>query len=828
MIRASLFGRATDNRPEPVEYPTFDALAASLSQFKVVGTSQEDKRRCPCICPAEFFPEKTRAKENVRQVWFLMLDFDGLTQAQFDQIVEIVSPYRSILYTTHGHHEARKQGQWKFRLCVDISKPVLAEEWPRFWEAVREKFLWLCDDKCKDPSRMFFVPCVPTEAALADAVFEVADGGTLDVVLLLSMVAGSQSRPPSAKSRAIGTVDILGLAKRLASRKKSPALQKVSKVLALVAAGEPYAEKGERDDMMFQATQHIYEAWPDADPATVNALWKPSLDKMKAADPDSPGFDDLVVKADRAQRKAAEDAAKKKQEEDDAVRARIFQAFGGKRSEPYSEEELDAFAKDAGVSRADFRKRWVLENSGHHYLFFDGQYQSTPVLSQSLWLAAEKMLSPAIKAGIDLHVPTKDNEGIRRLTQDEIVERYGTHFREVEMDLRAQRARYDLERDVLVEAPCPLRPLIPEYSEPVEYWLTQLAGPDMLAKVLDWIATVTLLDEPNAALYLSGNSGAGKTLLADGLARLWTLNGPTEMDSIAGNFNEDAAHCPLIFADEKVPDELLKGDGTGWLRQLIQGRSMKLRRKYKPEATLHGAIRVIFAANNDTLLHTRALLTPDDAEAVAKRILHVPVDYLGREVLEFMREDSPDVLESFVRGDVIAKHALWLKQTRPINHGKRFMVEGGSSALERALLTSSDISASVIEWCLGYLTQPSKVDTRKTLLVRIDRGRLLVNVKALTQHWNDYIPERRDKVYSAQTLANALAAVSEKMPIRLSGADGHPVDYREVKLDVLHGWGHSKGFATHEQIDAALGKPTDWEGMPRLPEREPGQDDTPF
>ena len=100
---------------------------------------------------------------------------------------------------------------------------------------------------------------------------------------------------------------------------------------------------------------------------------------------------------------------------------------------------------------------------------------------------------------------------------------------------------------------------------------------------------MTLLTEPCAALYLDGGAGVGKTLLADGLARLWTTNGPTELAGVVGSFNDALLSCPLVFADEVLPDVLKRTEGTGELRKLIQARTLPLNRKFKAAAQVRGS-----------------------------------------------------------------------------------------------------------------------------------------------------------------------------------------------------------------------------------------------
>lgn len=826
-IRASFFSRASDNQPELREFPTFSAMAEAISAFRIAGASQEDKRRVPCICPAEYMPGSVRHDDNVVAIHFGMLDFDGLTEAETSFVLETAAPLESFFYTTHGHAEAQKTGRWKFRLGFALKRPVLPAEWPKVFSGLQQLFRGLCDPKCGNLSRIYFLPCVPDQDALAGSRFEVAGGGGLDIDLLLSSIGDGGGAPPPATSglRKIGKADLERFAERLGKSRKSEMARRVSKTLYAIAAGDAdYAAVGERDEMLFQATEFVADEWPDVDPSSMDGLFAPSIAAMKAQHPDAPDFSDYVSKRDRALRNAAEKIAKKAKEDQDARAALIRIAFLGRRDTPYTDQELDGFARDAECSREAFAKRWILEYAEQCHIFFDGQYLAAPVAKQGLWLSAETLLAPAHTAGVELRTTT-DKGSMRALTPAELLERHGTHVRAVEQDFRAQRTRYDMSRGVLVEAPCPMRLLEPERSEAVELWLQGLAG-RMYAKLTDWIAAVAMLEEACGALYLSGEKGCGKTTLANGLSRIWTTHGPTTLESLVGGFNDAVLKCPLVFADETVPRELMRTGGSGWMRSRIAATSMTLKRKYLPESTLLGAIRMMYAANDTDLLRTPEILSPDAADALAARLIHVPVDPKAKEVLAFLRNTMPADHEAIIRGDAIAKHALWLRHNHRFERGERFLVEGESSDLQRSLLTSSTVSSSVVEWCLGYLADPAKFDSRKDLLARIEGGKLYVNVKALTQYWGDYI--KSDKLYGAQQLADSLMAVSEKVPVTMPGANGRPVDYREIRTDVLKSWGKSKGYATVEAVEDALAKAPPRPPLAPLLEREPGSDDVPF
>src|SRR5690606_19425682 len=92
------------------------------------------------------------------------------------------------------------------------------------------------------------------------------------------------------------------------------------------------------------------------------------------------------------------------------------------------------------------------------------------------------------------------------------------------------------------------------------------------------ISWVTDLDQACMALYLDGVAGTGKSLLAKGLAQLWS-DAPTTLDQAMGGFNDGLVSCPLVFADETLPKDSRGNTRTEDLREFVQADRRPLRRK---------------------------------------------------------------------------------------------------------------------------------------------------------------------------------------------------------------------------------------------------------
>lgn len=322
----------------------------------------------------------------------------------------------------------------------------------------------------------------------------------------------------------------------------------------------------------------------------------------------------------------------------------------------------------------------------------------------------------------------------------DLLKEYCTVTTSLIFDLTIQKSRFEFAASTFYEATAPLQLLEPRYDAQIEKWLNLLGGESKNA-LLDWIASVTDLNKETCALYLAGKKGTGKGMLAAGLARLWWQGPPTELKHILGNFNADIASCPLILLDEAMPKEL--GDVSGALRTLVGSSSRTLARKHLPNAPLRGALRLIIGANNDNVLKLGdEAMTLLDLEAVAERFLHV---HVTPEAADFLASMGGRVgTEAWVSGNLIARHALWLKQQRQIIPGKRFLVEGQPTVMHRKLVMQGSAQNLVFEWISRFLCDPSRLyktyqTTKEAPKARVGDGLVLVNTQGVIDCWNTYM-----------------------------------------------------------------------------------------
>lgn len=793
-MKISLFDNARDTFPTLVE-TTWQDLVTNFSSHE---TGYTDKRDANAYSPAEW-PEGTKhkVKKLVSRVHFGVIDLDKRPEDVVRGVMELLESkgIAYILYTTFSHAKYQAKGLWAVRVILPFSRPVEASEWKQFWPRMNAATGGMCDPSCKDSSRIYFEPSCP--AAEVDQSYIVShEGGPLDVDTVMGTIIPAElDSPDGPEPVEMEAVD--ALAKRLSKSLSGPR-RVLGARLSKMLRGDIFADEGERDSIIFRMCCVLVEEWPHADPNKLASFFARSLEAMERKQQDCPTIEVVLEKIIRHQDQVQEEKAAKDTEEGDIKKRLIRAAFKySGRESPYTEDEIKQYAKDAGVSLFDFNKLWVVQRNLSYYFFKNGTY-SGPYMQPEMVEAAERELAPAANVGVQLYKATP--LGVTRKSPSELVQDYGQVAADVQASFVAQKSYYDNKTYTLVEAPCPQRALEPKYSAKVDGWLKHLGG-DHYGVLQDWLACITRLEEPCAALYLEGAPGAGKTLLADGLARIWTTSGPTPLEDAFSAFNSNLTRCPLVLADEVVPKNF-RGEGrTGELRQFIQARQRTLHRKFMPDASLIGAIRLILTANNKDLLTSNEHLTSNDIAAIIDRILHIPA---SSSATKYLNSLSYQDRSEFVQGDGIARHALHLSATRSVAPGKRFLVTGDASTLHRALTTSTGLRSAICHWLTSYLLEPNKVDSTDALLVRLHQGSILATARGLAKFWPLY--ETNCKPPAAGLLAKSLAGLASGKR-QLTAGDGHRTNYWVIDSENIIAWAEDNGFADTETIrDLLAGK----------------------
>lgn len=814
-IRFSFFDHARDNKPQPVTM-TWDQFVQDLARGH--RTDIADKRRVPAFSPAEFRAPR-RLEKNVARVWFGVLDLDGITAAQLSQVCAKLDGLDAILYTTWGHPTAALQGRWKVRVCIRFSRPAELLEWPIIWPAMSAYFCGLNDTSMNSANELYFVPSVPPGTDPAACHVIVFQGGALNLDDLPVQVFGEGS--PGATFGG-GTEKITReRLERLATRwkrAKDPYRSEMGEALTRVCKGDVFAELGRTDTFIFQLTNDLARALPEADPASVAEHFAHSLQIMASEKGVYP-TERVAEKFARAQERVASEAFAAEMASASERKQRIRQAFAHidpARESSYTEDELAEMAEVCKCTREELRKRWIIQRGSLFYVLGPLGVYSPAYTDKDVYSAVLRDLAPADSAGVDLWTLNASGEPMRKglIT---LMNEYGQVATEYVLDMRAQTASYDAAQRLFIEAPCPVRNLVPAWDPDVAAWLEVLTGPHY-PNVQNWIAQITDLNLTCAALMLTGPKDTGKSLLAFGLARLWTVNGPTPLVSALADFNDRLARCPLSFADEELPKDFRGHGRTAEIREWLSAMVHPFKKKFYPEASILGAVRLMVAANNDQILSIQEHLTANDIDAIGDRFYHVRVNDApayenGRIVLGSDGQPVPQPAyflrmcdaASFVNQDRIARHALYLRDHYPIRRDGRFLIKSLDREFYRGLATQTGIRSAVCQWFVSYLRNPGRIDARGDFGVQVKHGKLYVSPETVLECWDVYV--RNEPAPTLGKLAQAITELSVRRT-RLSRPVGGVKHYREIDTDHLFAWAERCEIATRDEITAALSQET--------------------
>jgi hypothetical protein len=479
---------------------------------------------------------------------------------------------------------------------------------------------------------------------------------------------------------------------------------------------------------------------------------------MQQSDADSPGMDDVI--------KAWNGAVAKRSEE-------LWDTQRRGESE-YDDAELKTIAERQKAK--SLKHRWVIQKDTNFYLLAHDGYYRGPYTVNEARAAALGVLQRA-----PVPMTINSQTGPRRRSIQEVVETHGAVATKIVADLSKQGSVFDTSTGIMYEAVCPRRPIEPQSDERIDKWLHLFAG-EQYDKLCDWLACVPDTNRLLCALYLAGHPGSGKTLLAHGIARIWTTGSVTELHNVMADFNEELAYCPVIVGDEALPRTWRGNSVTTKLRSMVSVTHRTLNRKHKAPADLVGAIRLILTANNEFLLNSDGASSAQDLKAISQRFLYIPI---AKEAADYLGALKQDIRDEWLGGDLLAAHVLHLHKTRSVQTQGRFAVSGDVTTMHRLLLTGTAWNSMVCEWLVRYLMNPKPMDRKADGLLRRDDGRLLVNDQALVDGWEMYLKTHKDP--DTSKIGQALRTISIKDRVQLR-YKGNRIRYREIDLQHLCAW----------------------------------------
>ncbi len=746
----------------------------------------------PAIILGEIAKGKSRSLLNVRAACAIGVDLEKLTDAQIEAAFEALRPFEHYVWTTHSHAPSAP----RLRIVLPFADPVEPSDYPSIWAGLNALIGGVNDPSTKDISRLHFLPSCPPGA-------ERHHRGWRNVGRFVTpddLPDGPVAATPSSQLAADDPLMAARLAGKL--RLKMAAIRTNEPIKPLVKAlleGNPLADAGGRHNAIRDLTWWVAEKTKDASPATLSELFGLSLASMRQQSPnDSPSLEEVWDAYASAVRKLrdADKRVEERRAEERRKRARDQQIAAVGSAAYYDDDDLARIAGMHGWETAELRDRWLVQREGMHWMLdASGAYRG-PYSKEDAAIMASKLLA---RAPVRLMESTRTGTTYRPLA--DVTRESGQVVERVVSDMIKQRTVFDPDTLTLHEAVIPLRKLGPARFDPaIDEWLKLLAGPQY-PRLIDWLSCVSDLSKLLCAVYFDGVAGSGKTLIAFGLARLWTEGPPGDIELVLSDFNDEIARCPLVLADEEIPRKYGSMTVTTKLRTILSTMSRTLKRKFKPPTDLHGCVRLVLAANNEFLLDSKDVSSAQDLDAIAQRFLYINVPQDAADLLNGM----PRKVREQWATKGIALHALWLRDNHVVETpGKRFWVEGDVSQMHRLLMTGSKWNSLCCEWLCRYLMQPNLYDTSATNFIRRGDGELLVNDQALIDGWELYIKNTKIEAETAKIGAalRALSSTSRRKQLRNKNVRTR---YRIIDVDHILAWSDRHNIGDREVILATVG-----------------------
>lgn len=363
--------------------------------------------------------------------------------------------------------------------------------------------------------------------------------------------------------------------------------------------------------------------------------------------------------------------------------------------------------------------------------------------------------------GIVLWTPKADGSGDKPMSWLDAFGRYGGHFAgDLEFTYNGSSS-YDEERSVLQISPRFAPPPEPVYNEQIARWLELLPeNPEDRPKLLDWLATAPRLERPTSALVLTRKGSVGKQLIALALGFYFGVR-PVSYDVAVQKFNERLTRSPIVWLDETTEAQGRSAD----FRRLVANSEHRVEIKNGPTGTLIGHPRIYMAANNDDPTGiANETLTIDDEDAIAERLLHIPVSLRAAAYLQQLGgRDYTDGTKGPVNWIVgVAQHIRWLHENREVVPGPKLLVQGDAAKWIREVGVRHGAQAEVAE-LIG--AEVAKVGQGSVLAVGeppvvVDRsGDVYASVRGLKRVWEAYFGERPPKVTELRKAVQRLCRV---------------------------------------------------------------------
>jgi len=479
----------------------------------------------------------------------------------------------------------------------------------------------------------------------------------------------------------------------------------------------------------------------------------------------------------------------------------------GERATPYTDEELTGIAATQRCTVMELLKRLIIFLFPSIYVLGGAHGRYLPPINERNALASlERDLRPFIEAGIvNLWFEKVNKKGEvtrRRKTVQELISDYGAVARHGVMEMGLDASRYDAQTHTFIESACRMRTDIPaRFHRLIDAWLRAYAGLKF-EKLMDWLASIHLVRFPTCALVSIGAPGGGKDLLVAGVVKLWGQRAKAiAFDDFAASWNGRVLECPVVASHESIRVR----DASKAFRRAVADGSFDVKRKFKDDMVLHGAVRVMLTANDEADLFGSGNedFNEEAAAAMERRILMIKVGRAAADYLESIGGRA--TTEQWVEGEQLAQHVRWLMENRKPKHGSRFLVDGDPSTLSRQLVAQTPAAKAVLGWVVTCILDDARAlgKAGKAHLVRIGAGEVLVASGVVDSSWEAYASSSRCP--SMTEIGRTLKRCSWDNPRPAKGGPGRP-RFWALKTDLILEWAEENGVAAAEDLKQHIDK----------------------
>ncbi|HFW4796579.1 TPA: AAA family ATPase [Salmonella enterica subsp. diarizonae serovar 60-67:z35:-] len=197
-IRYSTGRHTRDDKPTPAESENLSRFSYTLEDFRhAIGITPEDtlaqlrakKMGLPYIWHPMKDVTKGRNAANAGNRYVLFMDMDGCNAGAWQALRDALACFSCFVYSTPSHLHPTVNGEQRWRICMELDRPVTPEEYKRLGPAV-ERWLMDCisllddysvrwDHSVYNPDHMVYGPD-------EKAVFERFTGSPVSVDVLLA------------------------------------------------------------------------------------------------------------------------------------------------------------------------------------------------------------------------------------------------------------------------------------------------------------------------------------------------------------------------------------------------------------------------------------------------------------------------------------------------------------------------------------------------------------------------------------------------------------------------------------------------------------------